>query len=150
MHKRMTYGLTIIVLMQCMVLMLFAQSPTISSTGVKGNWSGDSTWMDLNDMSNRLPGPTDIVEISAGDTVTIDTSTTISGLIIGQFGGSYWSRLKLSTSKSFVMTINGDLIIADSCKLVPEKSTIGNTYNRYVNNNWKYNKLWLFCYSFSK
>lgn len=126
MRKRIICSLTIIVLMHCVVYLLSAQSPTISSTGIKGNWSGDSTWMDLNDMSNRLPSPTDIVEISAGDTVTIDTSTTISGLIIGQFGGSYYSRLKLSTSKNLVITINGDLIIADSCKLVAEKSTIGN------------------------
>lgn len=104
------------------VFLLLSGSPVsgeIRSAGVKGNWSASETWQ-----GNVVPGPTDLVTIIDGDTVTIDGGAiTIAGLTVGEGDITNRARIKFSTTTSVNLTINGDLTVSDSSAFSVQSNT---------------------------
>ncbi len=84
-------------------------SGTVKSAGVKGKWSVGATWI-----GGVLPGPQDMVVIADADTVTIDTSTTIANLTVGEGAGG---TCQFSKTGSYKIQINGNLLVNAAASL---------------------------------
>lgn len=90
-------------------------SGTVKSAGVKGKWSVGATWI-----GGVLPGPQDMVVIADADTVTIDTSTTIANLTVGEGAGG---TCQFSKTGSYKIQINGNLLVnAAAVRAAPERT----------------------------
>jgi hypothetical protein len=93
-------------LVRCLLAVLAAAlvvtgtaSATVVSSAANGSWSDSTTWQ-----GGVPPGPADTVLIRSVDSVTINTSATIAGLIVDGW---------FATSKEVLvaLTINGDLTV---------------------------------------
>lgn len=73
-----------------------AAAPTIHSTSVGGQWSSPATWQE-----NRIPAPSDEVEINGP--VTLGANTVITGLAVSL-------GAVLSTTANQELTVNGSVI----------------------------------------
>jgi hypothetical protein len=82
-----------------------------------GNWSTPANWN-----LNRVPEPSDIVDISIAGTftVTLDVSPTVAGLEIGT-GATGTKTLQVSNR---TLTLNGDIIVGPNGALNAANSTI--------------------------
>ncbi|MCU0452699.1 MAG: T9SS type A sorting domain-containing protein [Bacteroidetes bacterium] len=131
--KTLRYALSAGCLLLAVTLLLTAPAAAqqITSSGKKGLWSSDSTWV-----GGVKPGPTSQVVIAAGDSVGVDTSFAVASLTVGEATGAA-SRLRLNGTRPVIMTITGDLVIHASSALAISSSTwdnpdVANTPNEIV------------------
>ena len=94
---------TLLVLALCICTMTLTAG-TVKSAGVKGKWSVGATWV-----GGVMPGPADLVVIADADTVTIDTTTTIAGLTVGE---GLSGTCQFTKTNSVMLTINGNLLVS--------------------------------------
>jgi hypothetical protein len=113
-----------------MLLSAFAAAADISSSGVKGRWTGDTTWV-----GGVVPGPNDNVTIVDGDEVTFNAKdAVVNNLTVGQGTSGSFLFSKVDTT---TLTVNGNLEVkAGAIFKVQSRSVTGSllhTVNLYGN-----------------
>ncbi len=111
--------------MFALLLLVTAVQAQITSSGLKGMWSGDSTWV-----GGVLPGPTDNVVIAAGDSVTID-STTADGYFCNNLtvnGALFYPK----DAKVATLTVNGDVTVAAGATLRVQTRSVTGPYVQHM------------------
>lgn len=114
-HRVLTTATLLLAVMLIITISVDAQ--TITSSGLKGNWSSPTTWV-----GGVLPGPSNTVQIAAGDSVGVDTNFVITNLIVGEATGAA-SRLRLNGNRPLHFTINGNLTVNTGSQLTISNST---------------------------
>ena len=119
----------VVFVLLCALALPFAATAQVTSSGLKGWWSGDSTWI-----GGARPTANDDVVIAIGDTVILD-SLAAPGALCKNLTVNGVLRFVRTGAKATI-TINGDLLVAtDTSEFrVQDRSPAGpaNSFTEHV------------------
>jgi len=117
-----------------MLAALFVFAPRVRAAGISsngtggGNWSATTTWV-----GGVVPGASDDVTIANSDLVTLDTTSTISSLTVGQGISGTLTYQITTTVRS--LTVNGDVLVASGATFNAGVQTGTVTHTLILNGN---------------